>query len=51
MHISHYDFDMKGNELPINYDRYYERVGKHRDRLKNMFFAYSFVLNKNNVLK
>lgn len=50
MHISQYDFDVKGNELNPNYERYYERVGRHSDRLKNMILAYSFVLNAVNHL-
>ena len=50
MHISQFDYDTKGNELPHNYERYYERVGKHSDRLKNMIFSYSFILNAVNHL-
>mmetsp|Transcript_16472 Transcript_16472/g.19040 ORF Transcript_16472/g.19040 Transcript_16472/m.19040 type:complete len:123 (+) Transcript_16472:234-602(+) len=50
MHISQYDFDQNGNPLTPNYQRYYDRVGRHRDRLNNMLFAYSFVLNAVNHL-
>lgn len=50
MHISHYDFDLEGNLLPPNYNRYFNRVGKHPEKLKNMLFAYSFVLKAINHL-
>ena len=50
MHISHFDFDLDGKQLPPNYDRYYERVGSHEERLKNMMFTYSFALQAINHL-
>lgn len=50
MHISHFDYDIEGNEQPPNYERYFERVGKHEERIKNMHFAYSFALQALNHL-
>ena len=50
MHITHFDFDHEGNMLPPNYKRYYETVGSHKERIENMFYAYSFVLKAVNKL-
>jgi hypothetical protein len=50
MHISQYDFDMDGEPIAPNYERYYERVGAHEERLNNMFLTYSFVLKAINKL-
>lgn len=50
MHISRYDYDLNGDPLESNYERYLERVGSHPDRLNNMFFTYSFVLKAINKL-
>lgn len=44
MHISHYFSDLGSDEVYQNYDMYYERVGSQEEWIKNMHFAYSFVL-------
>ena len=50
MHISHFDFDLDGELLEPNYDRYFTRVGAHEEYLKNMLFTYSFALQAINHL-
>lgn len=53
-HIAHhYLFDMEVNEAKLedfepNYSIFYERIGKHPDRIKNLFFAYTYLLHSLN---
>lgn len=50
MHISHFDHDENGAELPPNYERYFKNVGSHQERISNMYYTYSFVLKAVNHL-
>lgn len=50
MHITHFNYDEEGNPIDSDYDRYYETVGKHEDRIENMLYTYAFVLQAVNML-
>ncbi|CAI2362017.1 unnamed protein product [Moneuplotes crassus] len=50
LHITHNDFDLNGDPLPPNHDKYLERVGFHKERLENLFLAYSLTLQAINSL-
>ncbi|CAI2370118.1 unnamed protein product [Moneuplotes crassus] len=50
LHITHNDFDLNGDPLPPNHERYLERVGLHEGRLENLFFTYSLALKAINNL-
>jgi lantibiotic modifying enzyme len=50
MHITHFDFDTDGQSSPPDYKRYFETVGKHKERINNLFYTYSFVLRAVNKL-
>lgn len=44
-HLSEYfiDFDASSDPYP-NTKMYFEKVGNHEDRIKNLYFAYTLVL-------
>lgn len=50
MHITHFNFDLDGQILPPDHQRYYETVGWHEERISNLFYTYSFVLKAVNHL-
>jgi len=50
IHITRNDFDMNGDPIQPNHERYLERVGSHQERIENMFFTYSLVLKAVNNL-
>ncbi|CAI2369968.1 unnamed protein product [Moneuplotes crassus] len=43
-HITHHDYDLHGEPLPPNHEKYLKRVGFHKDRLENFVFTYSLTL-------
>lgn len=57
-HISHYYLedlehahDVQLEDFQPNYSIFYERIGKHPDRIKNLFYLYAFLLHTTDVMK
>jgi len=50
MHISKFDHDLNGDPLPMNHERFYDRVGSHKDRITNMYVTYALILKAMNSL-
>jgi len=44
MHVSRNFYDARTNSTHVNYKMFLESLGKHEDRLKNLFFVYAAVV-------
>lgn len=44
MHVAHEYVEKNKEETYLNYELFHESLGKHEDRLKNLFFIYAVVL-------
>jgi len=42
--LSEFFVDLKTNQTYPNYPLYFERVGNHPERIRNLFFIYSVLL-------
>jgi ERO1-like protein alpha len=47
--LSEYYIDLVKNRTYANYPLFFEQVGNHPDRLKNLFFLYSVLLRALNL--
>jgi hypothetical protein len=44
MHVAHEYVDKNKEDTYLNYELFYESLGRHEDRLKNLYFIYAVVL-------
>ena len=44
MHVAANDYEQDSNNSFMNHSRYFNSIGQHEDRLKNLYFVYALVV-------